>query len=95
MTEYQIYSGGCNQCHQKQEGALPNGVSISMLGPTATAMTANLSGTYGISKKNIVNLYRDIFDFNILVGMVCKAEKTVSRAIAAPVIQAKYCQISR
>jgi transposase len=90
VTEYQIYSGNCNQCLQKQEGTLPNGVSFSMLGPRATAMTANLSGTYRISKKNIVNIYRDIFDFNLSVGMVCKAEKTVSRAIAAPVIQAKH-----
>ena len=90
VTEYQIYSGNCNQCHQKQEGTLPNGVSFSMLGPRATAMTANLSGTYRISKRNIVNIYRDIFDFNLSVGMVCKAEKTVSRAIAAPVIQAKH-----
>ena len=90
VTEYQIYAGNCNQCHKKQEGLLPHGISFSMLGPRATAMTANLSGTYRISKKNIVNIYRDIFDFNLSVGMVCKAEKTVSRAIAAPVMQAKY-----
>ena len=61
-----------------------------MLGPRTTAMTAHLSGTYQISKKNIVNIYRDIFDFNLSVGMVCKAKKTVSRAIAAPIMQAKY-----
>lgn len=89
VTEYQIYSGSCNQCNQKQIGALPTGISWSMLGSRATAMTANLSGTYRISKQNIVNIYRDIFDFNLSVGMVCKAEKTVSRAIAAPIIQAK------
>src|SRR5579862_7269010 len=90
VTEYQIYSGSCNQCNQKQIGTLPTGVSWSMLGPRATAMTAHLSGTYRVSKQNIVNLYRDIFDFNLSVGMVCKAEKTVSRAIASPVLQAKY-----
>lgn len=90
VTEYQIYSGNCIQCNQTQVGSLPNGVSFSLLGPRATAMTAHLSGTYRISKKNIVNIYRDIFEFNLSVGMVCKAEKTVSRAIAAPVIQAKH-----
>jgi hypothetical protein len=61
-----------------------------MLGSRATAMTANLSGTYRISKQNIVNIYHDIFDFTISAGMVCKAEKTVSRALAAPVSQAKH-----
>lgn len=89
VIEYQIYFGTCNQCSQKQIGALPVGISWSMLGPRVTAMTANLSGTYRISKKNIVNLYDDIFAFKISTGMVCKAEKTVSRAIAAPVSQAK------
>jgi transposase len=90
VTEYQIHTGTCNQCHQKQIGTLPTGISWSMLGSRATAMTANLSGTYRISKQNIVNIYRDIFDFNLSVGMVCKAEKTVSRALAAPVNQAKF-----
>lgn len=89
VTEYQIYSGSCHQCHLKQTGALPNDVSWSMLGPRATAMTANLSGTYRVSKQNIVNMYRDIFDFNLSVGMVCKAEKTVSRALAVPINEAK------
>jgi hypothetical protein len=90
VTEYQIHSGLCNQCNKKQQGKLPSGVSFSMLGPRATAMTANLSGTYRISKQNIVNMYRDIFDFNLSVGMVCKAEKTVSHALSAPVNQAKH-----
>jgi transposase len=90
VTEYQIYSGICNECDKLQQGKLPSGISFSMLGPRATAMTANLSGTYRISKQNIVNMYRDIFDFNLSVGMVCKAEKTVSRALSAPVNQAKH-----
>jgi transposase len=90
VTEYQIYSGMCKQCDKKRQGKLPSGVSFSMLGPRATAMTANLSGTYRVSKQNIVNMYRDIFDFNLSVGMVCKAEKTVSRALSAPVNQAKH-----
>jgi hypothetical protein len=89
VTEYQIYSGTCIGCHKTQLGKLPNGVSWSMLGPRATAMTANLSGTYRISKQNIVCMYRDIFDFSISTAMVCKAEKTVSHALEAPVDQAK------
>src|SRR3990167_3981937 len=90
VTEYQIYSGTCNRCDKNKIGKLPDGVSWSILGPRATAMTANLSGTYRISKQNIVNIYRDIFDFNLSVGMVCKAEQTVSRTLSAPVNEAKY-----
>lgn len=88
VTEYQIYAGDCNQCNKNSLGKLPTGVSWSMLGQRATAMTANLSGTYRISKNNIVCMYRDIFDFDLSVGMICKAEKTVSHALEAPVNQA-------
>ena len=88
VTEYQIYTGKCDCCHKKQTGKLPAGVSWSILGARATAMTAHLSGTYRISKKNIVNMYQDIFNFTISTGMVCKAEKTVSKSLENPVEQA-------
>lgn len=94
VTEYQIYVGRCIECCKEYKGTLPNGVSFSMLGPRATAMTANLSGTYRISKQNIVNMYLDIFDFKLSIGMICKAEKTVSQALAAPVNQAKQFVIN-
>lgn len=90
VTEYQIFHGTCAQCSRELSGKLPQGVSWSMLGPRATAMTANLSGTYRISKQNIAGIYRDIFDFSLSVGMICKAEKTVSAAIALPVMEARH-----
>lgn len=89
VTEYQIYGGTCACCNKKHTGKLPEGVSWSMLGPRATAMTAHLSGTYRISKQNIVNMYQDVFSFTISTGMVCKAEKTVSKALENPVEEAK------
>jgi transposase len=89
VTEYQIHTGICNQCNREQIGRLPSGINFSMLGQRATALTAHLSGTYRMSKQNIVSMYHDIFGFNLSVGMVCKAEKTVSRALAEPVNQAK------
>lgn len=89
VTEYQICTGVCKGCNKRHIGKLPSGVSSSMLGPRATAMTAHLSGTYRISKQNIVHMYQDIFGFQLSTGMVCKAEKTVSRAISAPVEAAK------
>ena len=70
-------------------GKLSEGVSWSMLGPRATAMTAHLSGTYRISKQNIVNMYQDIFNFSLSAGMVCKAEKTVSKSLEIPAEEAK------
>ena len=89
VTEYQICTGVCSHCDKRHIGKLPLGVSWSMLGLRATAMTAHLSGTYRISKQNIVHMYQDIFGFQLSTGMVCKAEKTVSRAVSAPVVAAK------
>lgn len=89
VTEYRIHSGSCDSCNKRYLGKLPEGVSWSMLGPRATAMTAHLSGSYRISKQNIVNVYQDLFDFEMSTGMVCKAEQTVSKALAQPVEEAK------
>ncbi len=89
VTEYQIHSGVCGDCNKKHKGKLPGNVSWSMLGPRATAMTAHLSGTYRISKQNIVHIYHDLFDFKLSTAMVCKAEKTVSKALETPVEEAK------
>ena len=89
VTEYQICTGVCSHCDKRHIGKLPLGVSWSILGPRATAMTAHLSGTYRISKQNIVHMYQDIFGFQLSTGMVCKAEKTVSQAISMPVEAAK------
>lgn len=90
VTEYQIRNGQCDTCCKMHTGQLPIGISWSMLGPRATAMTAHLSGTYRISKQNIVHLYQDIFNFQLSVGMVCKAEKSVSKALDIPVNQARH-----
>lgn len=90
LTEYQIYTGACTRCDKKHAGRLPSGVSWSMLGSRATAMTAHLSGTYRISKRNIVGIYRDFFGFQLSSSMVCKAEKTVSKSLKLPVNQAKH-----
>jgi len=47
-------------------------------------MTAHLSGTYRISKQNIVGIYKDVFGLSISTGMVCKAEQVVSCSLEKP-----------
>lgn len=89
VTEYQIHTSFCEDCDKTYAGKLPEGVSWSMLGPRATAMTAHLSGTYRISKQNIVGIYNDVFGLSISTGMVCKTEKVVSQSIEAPVEELK------
>lgn len=85
VTEYQLHSTYCSHCDKTYSGQLPDGVSGSMLGLRATAITACLSGLYRMSKQNIVRLYQDIFNLSISTGMVCKTEKVVSKSLEQPV----------
>ena len=85
VTECQLHSAYCSHCDKTYLGQLPEGVSWSMLGVRATAITACLSGLYRMSKQNIVRFYTDIFNLSISTGMVCKTEKVVSKSLERPV----------
>ena len=89
VTEYQMFSGKCCVCEKTYWGTLPANVSTGMLGPRAIAMVATLTGSYRVSKRNVVNLFEDIYRFKISVGSVSKAEKIASMALKGPVEEAK------
>ena len=89
ITEYQIYSGNCCICKKEYKGRLPSSVPNSMLGARAVATIATLTGNYRMSKRNVVNLFDDIYGFKISVGLVSKSEKTASCALEQPVEEAK------
>ena len=85
VTEYQLHTSYCAHCDKTYSSQLPKGVSWSMLGVRATAITAHLSGTYRISKQNIVGICKDVFNISISTGLVCKTEKVVSKSLEKPV----------
>jgi transposase len=50
-------------------------------GPRLTAVTAYLSGVGRLGKRTIRTLFADVFDIPVSLGVVCKHEAAVSRAL--------------
>ena len=89
VTEYQMMSGECNLCGRICWASLPLGIPTGMFAPRAIAMISTLTGGYRMSKRNVVNLFDDVYNFKISVGSVINAEKIASKAMEAPVEEAK------
>ncbi len=89
VTEYQHHERTCNCCGTRTRGALPAGVTSSQFGPRFQALVAVLSGVYRMSKRNIRQLMADYLGVAISVGSISQLELRTSRALQAPVEEAK------
>lgn len=90
VTEYQLQEGTCSCCSKRHVGQLPDRIPSFILGPRGIALVGTLTGCYRISKRNVVALFHDIYNFKISSGSICKAEKLVSAALERPVEAAKH-----
>jgi len=88
VAEYVLHSRDC-ACGVRTTGALPAGVPTGAFGPSVVAMVATLMGVYRLSKRAVPDLMRDVFGLSISVGAVVGCQKIASRALAAPVEEAK------
>ncbi|WZP00336.1 transposase [Isosphaeraceae bacterium EP7] len=70
-------------------GPSPGGVvrqcAARVFGPRLQATIALLGGAYRLSKRRIVAMLKDLLGLSISPGMVCKAERACSEALATPV----------
>ncbi len=89
VTEYQMKSGECCLCEKIHWASLPKGVPSGMLSPRSIAVVSSLTGSYRMSKRNVVGLLEDLYSFKIAVGSVVNAEKIASQALKNPVEEAK------
>jgi transposase len=88
VTDYELHELGC-ACGARTRAELPDGVSTGAFGPRLTASVALLSGRYRLPKRTAKELLRDLFGIELALGSVSKMEQTVSRAVAAPVEEAR------
>jgi len=89
VTEFRIHGGQCLGCGKKHRGALPAGTPTGMLGSRAMAVVAVLSGQYRVSRRQITQIFHDMFGFEISLGSVSNTEARVSQALASPVDEAR------
>lgn len=70
-------------------GALPYGVSYTLLGPRATASVAIFTGDYRLSKRSTQRIFDDFFNLEVCLGTISNSEERVSAALKDPVEEAK------
>jgi transposase len=88
VTEYQLHELEC-PCGATTRGRLPEGVTYSPFGPRLQALVTMMSGVYRLSKRNIQSLMRDCLSVSVSVGSISNLEMEMSRALAAPVEEAR------
>ncbi len=88
VEEYVLHSLDC-VCGVRTTATLPAGVPTGAFGPSVVAMVATLMGVYRLSKRAVPELMRDVFGLSFSVGAVVGCQKIASRALAAPVEEAK------
>ena len=85
VVEYRLHRVTCPRCGVKTRGELPAGVPRGAFGPRLQATVALLSGAYRLSKRQVQALLSDLLGLTASLGVVPKAERRASEALAEPV----------
>jgi transposase len=94
VDEYRLHALTCPHCGTKTRGQLPRGVPTGSFGPTIVATIALLLGVYGLSRRDVAELMRDLFGLPISAGGVVGCQKIAAEALANAHAQAQV-QVSR
>jgi transposase len=82
-TEYTLERGRCKSCRKTYTGVLPEGIDRSIFGPNLIACITAFVVEYRLSKRLIVKILKDLFDFECCVGSISNIEHKVARALQA------------
>jgi hypothetical protein len=74
----------CPDCHTTTTAKLPAGVSPSNFGLNLRSLVVLLSGRFRISRRETVELCRDLFGLSVSVGSVANILERTSCALEAP-----------
>jgi transposase len=86
VTEYQLMRRRCAQCGKRTRAELPAGVPRRPFGVRLTAVIALLSGRYRLSRREVRQLLRDLWQVRVSLGAVVRQEQAQSAALA-PVVE--------
>jgi transposase len=89
VDEYRLHALTCPRCGKQTRGELPHGVPTGSFGPTVVAVIGLLLGVYGVSRRDVTELMRDLFGLPISVGGVVGCQKIASDSLAAAHAQAQ------
>lgn len=89
VKQYELHAGWCANCNAWRCAPLPSGVPEGTFGPRLTGFIALATGRFRLSKRLVQELLEDVLGVELGLGSVSNLEQTVSRALAAPVEQAR------
>src|ERR687885_283099 len=79
----------CPSCGKRTRADLPPGVPRRPFGARLTAVIALLSGRYRLSRREVRQLLRDLWQVRVSLGAVVRQEQTQSAALAPVVEEAR------
>ena len=88
VTEHQVHEIACLKCGTQNRGQLPEEVASSQFGETLVGMIGMLMGVYRLSKRQVVQILRDLGGPAISVGSVVNQQQVVSASLAEAVAEA-------
>lgn len=89
VKQYELHAGWCAGCNAWRCAPLPAGVPESHFGPRLTGFIALCTGRFRLSKRRVQEVLEDVLCMELALGSVRHFEQTVSRALAAPVQEAR------
>ena len=89
ITEYQRHTLPCLACGAQTSGSWPDEMPEGSFGPRTQAMVSYLSGRFGMSHRDVVELMEVGFHTEISLGSIPAQEKRMSAALETPVEAAK------
>ncbi|MBM4449111.1 MAG: IS66 family transposase, partial [Chloroflexi bacterium] len=89
ITEHRLSAGWCSHCQTWVKPDLPAEVGRSVFGPRLQAWVAILTGRFRQSRRQVVELLRELCGVHVSLGSVQSLCEETSRALAVPYREAK------
>jgi transposase len=94
VDEFRLHTLTCKRCGGQTRGELPKGIPTGAFGPTVVAVITLLLGAYGLSRRDVAEVMRDLFGLPISVGGIVGCQK-IGGAALAPAHEQAHAQIEK
>lgn len=82
VVEYKKYKGCCSGCSKKFEGQYPAGVTSHCLGRRAQSLIGLMTSKFRLSKRLVVDFFKETFGLPISLGTISNTEAIVSKSLS-------------
>lgn len=87
VTDHVQHRVTCPDCNTRTTASLPTGVPRSSFGVNLRSLVVLLAGRFRISRRETVELCRDVFGLSVSVGTIANILAKTSKALAAPYVE--------